>query len=186
MSEAKNPARIMLKEARLAFNDLFKARAFDASSEPKFSGTFLIPKDSPQWPAIEAAINAAAEAKFGEKKAAGVVKGIRGNPNRFCVVDGDTKDYDGYAGHWAIKASNKVQPTLLTRDRTPIESDNGVIYSGCYVNASIEFFGYDNKSQGISASIRGVQFVKDGDAFSGGRPADADEFDELEEEDSLT
>ena len=100
MSETKTqPTRVMLKGVRLAFNDLFKARAFDADSEPKFSGTFLLPKNDPQWPAIEAAIEAAAAAKFGEKKAPSVLKGIRGNPNRYCVVDGDTKDYDGYAGN---------------------------------------------------------------------------------------
>ena len=35
----------------------------------------------------------------------------------------------------------------------------------------------------INATLRGVQFVSDGEPFAGGQPADADEFDILEDSD---
>ena len=65
-------------------------------------------------------------------------------------------------------------------DRSPLTEADGVIYAGCYVNASIEFWAQDNNfGKRINAQLRGVQFNGDGDAFSAGRPADADEFEEV-------
>lgn len=54
-----------------------------------------------------------------------------------------------------------------------------VPYSGCYVNASVEFWAQDGDNAGIRCSLRGVQFFKDGDSFAGGSKAKADEFDEF-------
>lgn len=173
--------RIMLTNVRLSFPDLFVARAFNASTEPKFKATFLIDKNDSQIKVIEAAIREAAVAKFGAAKADAIIKQIRNNPNKFCFQDGDTKDYDGYAGMMAISASNKTRPTVIDRDKTPLDSSDGKPYAGCYVNASVEFFGYDNSGNGISASLRGVQFVSDGDAFSGGGAAAVDEFADVAE-----
>ncbi|MDE9571706.1 ssDNA-binding protein, partial [Xenorhabdus bovienii] len=42
-------------------------------------------------------------------------------------------------------------------------------------------FAYDNNGKGISASLGGVQFYRDGDAFAGGGVASVDEFDDLSE-----
>jgi hypothetical protein len=48
------------------------------------------------------------------------------------------------------------------------------------VNASIELWCQDNNyGKRINASLRGVQFLKDGEAFAGGGVANADEFDDL-------
>ncbi|EAA6845047.1 DUF2815 domain-containing protein, partial [Salmonella enterica subsp. enterica] len=33
----------------------------------------------------------------------------------------------------------------------------------------------------VNASLSGVQFLRDGDAFTGGQPASADEFDDISE-----
>lgn len=179
--------KVQLKNVRLSFPDLFEPRAFKAGDEPKYKATLLIAKDDPQVEVIEKAILATATEKWGAK-AASVIKGIRGNPNKFNFQDGDTKDYDGYAGNMALSASSKSRPLVIDRDKTPLGAADGRPYAGCYVNASLELFGYDNSGNGISATLKGVQFVRDGDAFGGGAPASPDDFDDLgvdEEADSL-
>ena len=167
-----------LQNVRLSFPDIFVPRPFKAGDDPKYKATFLVEKGSPQAKAIDAAIVEVAKAKWGAK-AEGILKGIRGNANKFCFQDGETKSYDGYAGMMALSASNKARPTVLDRDKTPLTQDDGRPYAGCYVNAVVELFAYENSGNGISASLGGIQFVKDGDAFGGGGVATADDFDDL-------
>jgi hypothetical protein len=71
---------------------------------------------------------------------------------------------------------------VLDRDKTPLVQADGRPYSGCYVNASVEFYAYDNNGKGIAATLKGVQFFKDGDAFTGGGVASPDDFDDLSTE----
>lgn len=61
--------------------------------------------------------------------------------------------------------------------------EDGIIYSGCYVNLRAEIWCQDNKwGQCVRAKLLGVQFVEDGDAFgSGSKPASADDFPDLED-----
>lgn len=170
--------KIKLKDVRLSFPDLFDPRPFKPGDTPKFKATFLVPKDSPQIKAIEEAIATVAKAKW-PKDWQKVLNGIRGNANKFCFQDGDNKSYDGYEGMMALSASNKTRPAIFDRDKTPLTKEDGKPYAGCYVNGVIEFFAYDNSGNGIAASLGGVQFLKDGEAFAGGRPASADDFDDL-------
>lgn len=170
--------KIFLTNVRLSFPDLFTAKAFKPGDEPRYKATFLIPKGSKQLAAIEEAAIAALEEKF-PKKGAALRKQIDGNNNKCCIADGDLADYDGYAGMIAVSAKSKARPTVIDRDKTPLAEEDGRPYAGCYVNAIIEFFGYDNSGKGLSATLKGVQFADDGDAFSGSAPASADEFDDI-------
>ena len=167
-----------ISNARLSFPGLFKATPFKPGDEPKFKATFLVPKGSAQEAAIEAAIKEVATAKWG-KKADAILKSIRGNPNKFCFQDGDSRDYDGYAGMMALSAKNAVRPAVIDKDTTPLVEADGRPYAGCMVDASVEFFCYDNSGNGVSCSLRWVQFRGDGDAFSGGAPVSQDEFEAI-------
>jgi hypothetical protein len=172
--------KLKLQNVRLSFPDLFTPRAFKPGDDPRYKATFLVEKGSKLAKEVDAAIVATAKEKWGAK-ADSILKSIRGNPNKFCFQDGDNKDYDGYEGMMALTASNKVRPTVIDRNKAPLAQDDGKPYAGCYVNAVVEFFTYDNSGNGISASLGGVQFAGDGDAFSGGRAASVDEFDDLGE-----
>lgn len=173
--------KIQLTNVRLAFNDLFKAVPFK-DGDPTYNATFLITKGSALHKQVEAAAIAALNTKFPGKGEA-IRKQIDGNNNKCCIQDGDKQAYDGFAGNIAVRAKAPVskRPLVIDRDKTPLTEADGRIYSGCYVNASIEFFGYDNTGKGLSAQLRGVQFFKDGDSFGGGTPASADEFEEVSE-----
>lgn len=172
--------KIKLQNVRLSFAGLWRAEPFKPGDEPKFKSTFLMPKDGPLHQEVEKAILETAKAKWGAK-AEKIIAGIRNNPNKFCFQDGDTKTYDGWDGMMALSAKNGKRPLVIDRDRSPLSEADGKPYSGCYVNASVEFFAYENSGNGISASLLGVQFVKDGDAFGGGSIADEDDFDQLDE-----
>jgi len=171
--------QIKLTNVRLSFADIFEPRAFKPGDPPKYKGTFLVPKDDKkQLKVIEDAILAVAKEKW-PKNAEKVLASIRGNANKFCFQDGDTKSYAGYEGMMAFSASSKTRPLVLDRDKSPLTKDDGRPYSGCYVNCSVDIFAYDNSGNGISATLRGVQFYRDGEAFGGGAPASADEFEDL-------
>lgn len=172
--------KIKLANVRLSFPGLWKAEPFKPGDDPKFKATFLVPEDDKQYKMVEQAIMETAKAKWGAK-AEKAVAGMRSNPNKFCWQDGDTKTYDGYEGMFALSAKNGKRPLVIDRDRSPLTEADGKPYAGCYVNASVEFFAYENSGNGISASLLGVQFLKDGDAFGGGSIATEDDFDELEE-----
>lgn len=181
--------KVKLTNVRLAFPELFEATQVNGQGDFKFRATFLIDKKRKDLiDAIEQAIKKVATDKWGAK-AESVLKSIRGNSMRFNFRDGDEKaEYDGYADHMYIGASNKARPLVIDRDRSPLTAQDGRPYSGCYVNATIALFAYDNQGKGISASLGGVQFYRDGDAFAGGGVASEDDFDDLsvgEEEESL-
>lgn len=170
--------KIKLSNVRLSFNDLYEPTQVNNSGKHKYRATFLVEKGSENHKKIETAITQVAKDKWGAKSEA-VLAAIRPNNMRFNVQDGDLSDYDGYAGNVVVKSSGTVKPIVIGRDRQPVAEDSGVIYSGCYVNAVVTFFGYDNQGKGISASLGGVQFMKDGDKFGGGGSTSIDEFDDL-------
>ncbi len=171
--------KITLKNVRLAFPALFEAATVNGEGEPAFSAAFLLPPTHPQIKEIEAAQEAVGKDKFGAKWPT-IRKEIVAN-NRMVLKDGDTKSsYAGYEGNLFINARNKTRPTVIDKDRSPLTAQDGKPYAGCYVNAIIELWPQDNNyGKRINASLSGVQFLRDGEAFSGGRPAAADDFEDV-------
>ena len=172
---------VKLQNVRLSFPDLFEAKPYTAGDKPMHSATFLIPKGSDLDKTVWKAIKDQVKVKFGlnDEKAQKLIDSIKNNPNKFCYQDGDTKTYDGYEGHMALRAKAEKRPTVIDRDKAPLQAADGRPYAGCYVNAFVEFFGYNNSGKGVSAGLGGVQFVKDGDAFGGGTRVSEDDFDDL-------
>lgn len=169
--------KLQLKNVRLAFPNLFH----QDETYGKYGAQFLIDPKNPCIPELEKAIKKVAEDKWGAK-AETTLKAIKSG-NKCCFYDGDAKaDYDGFAGNMALSAGNSIRPTVVNKDRSPVTEADGVVYGGCYVNAIVEIWAQDNQwGKRINASLSGVQFVKDGEAFSGGGVASADDFDDIEE-----
>ncbi len=174
--------RILLKNARLAFPNLFEPTTVAGEGKPRYSATMLLPIDHPQLAEIKSKIDAIAKDKWREK-AAGILQGLY-KTGKVALHDGDEKSqYDGFPGNMFIAAASQenAPPTVVGADRAPLSAKSGKPYAGCYVNASLEFWAQDNQwGKRINCTLRGVQFARDGDAFSAGRPADADEFDVVE------
>lgn len=175
---------VKLKDVRLAFSSIFEATAVGDSDQKKFSAVFIFEPGSENHKTLSAAIKQVAADKW-KGDADKVLKSIMAK-NDICMQDGATMaEYDGFEGMKFVRASNKARPTVIGPDRSPLTAADGKPYSGCYVNAIIDVWAQDNQyGKRINASLSGVQFKRDGDAFSGGRVADADAFDAEADEDS--
>ena len=160
---------------RLSFPNLFVPRKADDNAEPKYSATLLIPKtDTATVQRVQAAIDAAVQDGIDR----GVFKApIDPSSTTYPPLrDGDTPNKNGeprgeeFAGHWfiAAKASTKRKPFVVDQQLQPVINEED-IYAGCYVNIAVQFYAYDSKAggKGISASLVGVQFVKDGERLGG-------------------
>lgn len=181
--------KITLKNVRLSFPDLFEATQFQGAGPSNFGASFLIDPTSPTIEIIEGAIKSVAAEKWAAKAPA-VLKSLEGNSQKSCFYSGDSKTYDGYEGNMVLsakRAEDKGRPMVVDKDNTPLVAQDGKPYAGCTVNASVELWAQDNQyGKGIRATLRAVQFVKDGDRFSGSEPAGENEFDDLTvNEDSL-
>lgn len=171
--------KVKLNNVRLAFPQLFEAKTVNGEGEPAFSASLLIDPADPQIKALNAAIDAVAKEKWAAKAEA-ILKTMRAT-DKTCLHDGDLKDqYAGFEGMLYVSARSKTRPLVIDADKTPLTAKDGKPYAGCYVNASIELWAQDNSyGKRVNASLRGVQFLRDGDAFAGGAPASEDEFDDL-------
>jgi len=171
--------KIRIDKTRLAFPALFEPRAFGDGDKPAYSAALLIPKDHPQVASINAAIATAAKEKWGAK-ADTQLQALRA-ADKTCLHNGDAKaDYAGFADALFISARNAVRPTVVDTDRSPLTESDGKIYAGCYVNAVIEIWAQENSyGKRINATLMGVQFAGDGEAFVGGGAAKSDDFDDI-------
>lgn len=184
--------KLMLSGVRCSFLVLGEPEQYQGAGPFRWSATALIPYDSPQVEAVRAALKTVAREKW-EKKGDSIYENCIADPKACCMIDGKRKDYDGYAGHWALTAhrhKDKGRPLVFDRDKSPIYKPNdelyegkaGRLYSGMFVNMQVEFWAQDNKNgKGLRATLMGIQAVRDGDAFGGGTVPQADDFGEIAE-----
>lgn len=179
---------MLLKNVRLTFaQGLFAATTIPGqdSGKPKFNCGVLLGPDHPQLQEIKDKMMAVAKEKWKDK--AGAQYKALEKQDKLALHDGDIKpNYDGYPGNFFLSpsAQDNAQPSFFdqVRNELSVSQASKLIYSGCYVNIRIDLWAQDNQyGQRINAGLRGVQFYKDGDAFSAGRPADSNEFEECAE-----
>jgi hypothetical protein len=177
--------KVMLKDVRLAFPAIFSAESV-MDSDPKFSAVFLFAVGSENHKLMDDTLEKVAEAKWGAK-GADILRGLQ-TQRKLCLHEGAEKpDYEGFGGLMYVSSRSEVRPTVVDRDKTPLTQADGKPYAGCYVDGSIEVWAQDNQfGKRINASLRGVRFLREGDAFGGvSKPADLDEFDDLSTEEDL-
>jgi len=166
--------RVKLENVRLSYPSLFKATAMkqadDTMSKAKFSATFLMDKKAHAGliAKIEKMIERAMLDKFQKKV---TLKNV-------CLHDGnDKEDKEGYGDEvMYLVAKSDTRPAVVDQKIVPVTEEDGKIYAGCYVNATVEIFAYSHQlgGKGVSAQLRAVQFVRDGESFGAG-PVNADE-----------
>jgi Protein of unknown function (DUF2815) len=190
--------RFKLLDVRQSFNCYWTAEPFPTGNDPTpyFSGTYLLTEDSklqyyddngkllpkklPAKPELDKICKVLTDEKWG-KKGPLVLKAIE-KTGKIFMKDGDTKpDYEGFPGTFFISARSKIRPNYFDQQKQEITEAQGLLYSGCYVNVSLEAYAYTKGNNGLGARIRGVQLLRAGEAFGGGGPpASGDEFDEID------
>lgn len=186
--------KVKIENARIAFPALFKPQSI-GDGEPRYNVRFIIPKNHPAVKLLDAAIETVAKEKWKDKSATVLAKIIKDGASCFAKeehTDKNGEPYDGFAGAYSLCAANKAKPLVIDRDKSPLTEEDGRPYAGCFVNAQVDVWAQDNAfGRRVNASLSGVQFFKDGEAFTGGQPADPDDFDDLgnqggEDADDLT
>lgn len=159
---------ITIQNVRLSYVYVFGDGKTNDEGKRSWSLTALVPKNHPQLNAIKEAI-AAAKAKEAKKIGTSGIK----SP----LLDGDAKDDDGAyrykgeenRGHFLLRCVNyNRRPAVVDQKVQPI-IDPEALYSGCYGNVQINFYGYAGKTnKGISPGLDAVQKVRDGERLSAG------------------
>ena len=172
-----DPCKVRLKMVRLSYPHLFKAKGFgrDQTGEKKFSATAIIDPDTKAGKAnmdlLDDAIAAAKEAKWGNKPPK--LKG-----DKLCFRDGDD-DADETKGMMVCVASNSKRPITLDENGDDVTEADDVLYGGCYVDMIVRIWAQDNEfGQRINASLEGVKYRDEGEAFSGHSKTSAGDFDD--------
>ena len=196
MSEKENKdlGLVKLANVRLSFPKLFKPEAY-GNGVPKYSASFLIDPSTANGKnnekMLRRAIAEVCEAKWGKGKVPKI------KDDHKCDGDGNEKDYDGYEDMVYVGAGERRPPVLIDRNRSPLNETvcmtEHKLYAGCYVNALIQIWAYDTKTEegmpvkGYGANLRVVQYAGPGEEFGGGKTVNVDDhFDDLgDDEDDL-
>lgn len=106
---------------------------------------------------------------------------------RIPLHDGDEEKPDNviFQNAYYINAKSKEPPQIVDQNVKPITNQTEV-YSGCYGNISLTFYGYNfSGTKGIAAWLGNIQKIKDGEPF-GRRVVATDEFKPITEADFLS
>lgn len=182
--------KIVIRNVRLSYEHIFTPTKFDESQDAKYSATFIIPKDHPDLAAVKRAYYEAGQEAF----ASDFVGGAWPRGYTCSLKDADTEtDNNGtvlseknpaYKGCYVIEANSSRRPITINRDKSAVTEADGIIYSGCYVNASLAAAGYTygKIKKGVKCYLNGVQFVQDGEPFGADATADFDALDGVDDD----
>lgn len=167
---------------RLSYAHVFEPKE-DLSGNPKYSCSLIIPKsDEKQINRINEAFGTMLADKDILVKLGGKAKGAD-----LPLRDGDEREDAVYEDCFYLnaKANPDYPPQVLLKDRTECV-DREEVYSGCYVQAVLEFFPYNaNGKKGIGVGLRAIRKIKDGEPLTGSKVSDSDWDDDLIEDDLL-
>ena len=178
--------KIMLRNVRLSYEHIFKPTAFEDGGDPKYSATAIIPKDHPDLPAVKKAFFEAGQESFPSDFGKG---GAWPKGYTCSLKDADTatdsmgeilaEKNSAYKGCYILEANSSKRPVAVNRNKAAVAEEDGIIYSGCYVNLSLAAAGYTfgKVKKGVKAYLNGVQFVKDGERFGSDALGDFDALD---------
>ena len=183
--KAAAPAgEVFLRDVRLSFADIFKPGKDQKNDKGeivpgKFKSNFLMEKGTPatdkNLKAIKAVAAKVKQEKWGDNQP-------KLKPEKVCLRDGDGEDWDGYEGVFYLSANNTRQPTLsgLNPKGPAVKESDGLLYSGCRVNAIVRLWAQDNQhGKRLNASLEAIQFFQHGEPF-GSKPVNAEEaFEDL-------
>ena len=175
---------IKLTGVRLSFPALFTPKAFKSApgeqpKTPGYSASFILDKKehAKLIKDIKRIIDHLVKTEL---------KKNRLPSDKVCLRDGEDKeDVDGYGPDvMYLSSGSRNRPAVVDRKANDITEESGMVYAGCYVNASVRLWAQNNDfGKRVNAELRGVQFLRDGDPFGGDRFDPKEEFGSVEDDD---
>lgn len=186
MTEKTEEVVVRLNNVRLSFPHLDSPQVNvgdDGKKKSSYGAVFLMEPDHPAVKEVSKGIKEAAKRKWPTKHSE-LVPSLK-ESHKLCLKPGSLKaiDYPEFKGMAFVSANNGKRPKVFNKAAEVIAAGEAQFpYAGCYVNATIGVWAQDHKKYGkrINASLRGIQFLRDGEAFGGGSVAADDEFQPLE------
>lgn len=176
-----NKTLVVTPKAILSYPHLDKPQAGKKSTDKaKYSAALVFPEGS-DLSALQAAVIAAAEEKFGTKGVEMLRTGALRSPFR---KDAEAKGYK--PGSVFINTRSERKPGLVylhagsEKDangkplpaRIPDDKVRDDLYPGCFVRAQLRAFYYDSEgNKGISFALNNVQKLGDGERIDGRQDA---------------
>ena len=183
MTDSTFPFRMRVK-ARIAFaNGLFDPYVDSATGRRSWKAIAveLAQKDvDAAWKLVDEHLRTTLGGKF-----------TRRQLKQCFIHDGAEKaQYPGFEEgkpYFSLSSSSDRAFRVVDGTRRDITREDGIIYSGCHCLFIFDVYAQNKPGQGpqVNAALKGVQFLSDGEPFSGGSAVRDDEFETLEEEDDV-
>lgn len=178
-------AVIIVKGRQTFTNQLFDAKQYNGEGPFKYANTIIVDPASADAKLVNETILAVATEAW-NKEAAATIRSFGGNNQKICWTSGDTNKNELYHGFMLLSAKRAEKDgRVKIVDRNPnieLTKTDGKPYSGCYVKMKVDIWAQKKAGQqGIRATLVGVQFVGDGDAFGPNAPASAEGFEDESE-----
>lgn len=173
---------IKLNNVRIEYPQLLEAKSYEVKgivTKPKYSAIFILNKDDHKKEIFQ--INEWIDTVLlphGVKKEKLILQGYAKLP----LQDGNLFEKKEYENSYILKTSSLKAPWVLDKQKKRI-TDETAIYGGCYVNALVSVWVYNNGGMGVGSNLNAVQFVKHGEPFSGGGVNIDGKFDVIENDD---
>lgn len=169
--------KVILKGVRFSYANVFRPTAVEGSDNAKYNVSLLIKKNHPQLGEIKKKIElaiAGGHPKWKSKRPANLKLPLRDG-------DKDRPDNPEYKGHYFLGANSNIKPKIVDKDLNEI-TDPEEFYSGCYGNASINFYTYGAAGNfGVACGLNNLQKTKDGERLASGSTPEED-FGDIENE----
>ena len=163
---------VLIENCRLSHAELYSPGK-DLNGKLKYQVRLLIPKTY-NMDRVYASVNAAIQKGIKDKKNWG---GVCPTNLILPVRDGDQyysqkpDKRKSYVGQWFIQCKQDPEfgdPPVMINENRQISKDPREIQSGDYADVVVEFFPYDNRSNGVSAIPIVVRKTATGERFGGG------------------
>ena len=150
--------KVVTGSVKLNYVNIKEARSNALSSEPKYSITIIIHKESNTMDKIYEGIYNAT------KNGLDIWDGKVPDNLITCLKDGDATGRKEYEASFYINATSKYRPQVVDKDLKILSPDE--LYNGCLARVSINFYPYNHKDSGncgISCELLNIQKLKDGE-----------------------
>ncbi len=175
---------LMSPKGRVSYPNVFQAKTYDEGSA-KYELNLLFAKGDKGLNTLAAAATAAVKEKWPNMNPEAVKERVA---ERF--VNGDAKDYNGYAGHIAVRFSSTKPPGIIGPDKSALSESSGEFYPGCFARVTFHAYAWeahkDGKvvNSGVSFTLHNIQKLADGDRLDNQTSAD-DDFEAVETSDTV-